>query len=151
MPIRGLDRNPSTKVWAVNIGGSYFTVRKSGTRLFIDDNPTVVTSVKPWGITAVNEIEVGKLTGNLSDAEKKTAVIGWVQRYVFDTITLLTTLPADDPARLADPDKGTFFWSDEGGTKNPAGLYITAREAVLVDFDEVSLLTDNLIATIRKA
>ena len=151
MPVTALDNNPSSKVWAVNIGGSVFTVRKSGTRLFIDDNPTVDNTTKPWGITPVNEVEVGKLTGNLSDAEKKAAVIGWVQQHVFDTITLLTDFPADDPARLADPDKGTFFWSDADGTKNPAGDFITSRRVVLVDFDETKLTTDEFSATLRKA
>ena len=97
------------------------------------------------------EYENRKLTGNLSDVEKKAAVIGWVQQFVFDTITLLTDFPADDPARLTDPDKGTFFWSDEDGTKNPSGLFITGREIILVDFDETALATDELSATIRKA
>ncbi len=151
MPITALDSNPSDKVWSVNMSGSYFSVRKSGVRLFIDNNPTVDDSVKPWVITNVNEVQVGKLTGNLSDAEKKTAVIGWIQQHVFDKIILLTDIPEDDPARISDPDRSVFFWSDEDGTKNPAGLFLTSREIVLVDFDEASLATDTLIATIRKA
>ncbi len=131
MPIRAINWDNATKTLTFNIGGQLHTVQKVSNDIFIDG------------------VNVGKLTGNT--AAKKAKLIAWVQQHALDTITLLTDFPADDPARLSDPDTTTFFRSDADGTKNPAGLFITGREIILVNFDETSLATDNLSATIRKA
>ena len=58
-----------------------------------------------------------------ANADKATA---WLQANVFDTVIKRNTLPADDPDRLADPNRANAFWS--------AGSNITYRNTLVKVF-----------------
>lgn len=127
----------------------YFSFRRQGVKVWVDDSPVVDESTDPWGVTKVNEIQVGSLTGNLSEQEKHDLMVGWGQRYLFDTIKLIAGLEVDDADRIADPDNDFMFWCDEDGTKNPSGLWVNSRAIILVDFNINDLANGILNATIR--
>lgn len=155
MPIGAINWNNATKTLCLRGAGPkrgsspYFSFRKVANDIFVDDSPTVNESTRPWTVTHVNEINIGKLTGN--PAAKKAKLIQWAQQYLFDTIVLLTDLAVDDADRIADPDNSQMFWCDEDGTKNASGLYVNSRSVILVDFDETALASDELVATLRTA
>lgn len=156
MPIGAINFNPSTQTLCLRgtgpLRGSspYFSFRRQGVKVFVDDSPIVDESTRPWGVTAVNEIQVGSLTGNLSDQEKHDLMVSWGQRYLFDVISPLADLGEDDPDKTIDPDRPTAFWGDEDGTKNPSGLFYVRRANSLVDFDFADLLNGIMTATIEK-
>ena len=150
MPITAINWNPSTQQLAI-IHARNCTINKNGNKILIDQTPTFDRSTDPWGITEGNEVQVGQLTGNLSDAEKKAAVIAWVNEYCFMFIMPLTDFPADDPYRIADPAISNAWWSDEHGVPDAAGTHVTEQYLQVVDFDAVALLNDDvLITTVRK-
>ena len=157
MPIGAINVNTGTNTLALRGAGpkrgtsGYFSFRIQGTKVWVDDSPIVDESTRPWGITEVNEVNVGSLTGNLTDEEKKALMVHWFQQHVFDTIILISSLPADDPDKTVDPDNSKMFWCDEDGVKNPSGLFMNSRANILVDFDDTALLSGEFNATIRKA
>jgi len=150
MPVNAMDWNPTTQVWSV-IHARSCTINKNGNKILIDQTPIFDLFTKPWGVTEGNEVQVGQLTGNMSDAEKLQAVIDWVNQFCFMFITLLTDLHPEHQDRLTNPNHVNKWWSDDDGTPNPSGTHLTVQYIELVTFDPVELLAnDNLVATIRK-
>lgn len=155
MPIGAINWNNATKTLCLRGAGplrgssQYFSFRKQANDIFVDDSPIVDESTRPWGVTHVNEIDIGKLTGNT--AAKHAQLIAWGQRYLFDVISLISDLGEDDPDKTIDPDRTTAFWGDEDGTKNPGGLWYVRRSVILVDFDIADLGNDILTASLRRA
>ncbi len=127
----------------------YFCFRRQGTKVWVDDSPIVDESTDPWSVTHANEIQVGSLTGNKTDQEKHGLMVHWGQRYLFDTIISRASMSSDDPDKTIDPDSLNSFWSDEDGTKNTSGLFMTSRANRLVDFNMADLANGILTATIR--
>lgn len=68
-----------------------------------------------------------------ANADKATA---WLQSNVFDTVIKRSTLPADDPDRLADPGRANAFWS--------TGNNITYRNTLVTVFIENGLFNVSL-------
>ena len=149
MPIHANNWNPTTQRLAI-IHARNCTIKKTGNKILIDQTPTFDRATDPWGITEGNEIQVGQLTGNLSDAEKKAAVIAWVQEFCFDTIVPKSSLPVDEPNRISDPNSARAFWSGDHGVPNGAGLFLTTRGIRVIDFDETALASDDLGITLER-
>ena len=99
-------------------------------------------------MTLVNEILIGKLTGN--PAAKKAKLIQWFNQYVFQNIIPLADLGVDDPDKTIDPDSPTQFWGDENGIKQAPFDHYVSQAVECTDFDETSLAAEELSATIRK-
>lgn len=130
MPIRSISQDPVTKTLTIGYGGQLHTIRKASNDITINDQASE------------------RLTGN--PTSKRTSLQKLIQRQVFDTTVLITTLPEVDEARIADPNRDVFFWSDADGTKNTSGLFITAREVVVDSVDATQFDSDEVSLTIRR-
>ena len=82
-----------------------------------------------------------------NNARKAEAARQALQNWIDDRI-LLTGLPPDDPARIANPNLPYWFWGTADGVPSPTGPYLIGREVVV---ESVAWDGQRVNLTIRRA